>query len=224
MQAKPHWDEAEVEIELGDAVLHGDLRMPRDAVGLVAFAHGSGSSRASPRNHRVAELLNREHLATLLVDLLTAEEEDLDRETAELRFDIALLGERMVGTVDWLAAQEVTGDLPLGLFGSSTGAAAALVAAAARPDRVAALVSRGGRPDLAEPVLADVRCPVLLVVGGLDAEVLALNREAAEQITTTREIHVVEGATHLFEEPGALDEVAAQAARWFVSHLPGGSY
>lgn len=219
MKKEQHWDEAEVEITLGEAVLHGDLRMPHDAVGLVAFAHGSGSSRASPRNRRVAETLNREGLATLLLDLLTEEEEAVDRETAELRFDIGLLGERMVGAVDWLAQQEVTTDLALGLFGASTGAAAALNAAAARPDRIAALVSRGGRPDMAAQALPRVRCPVLLIVGALDTEVLELNRRAAGQLAAPHAVEVVDGATHLFEEPGALDQVAAHAADWFVRNL-----
>jgi dienelactone hydrolase len=214
-----NWDEAEVEIAIGEAVLHGDLRMPHDAVGLVAFAHGSGSSRASPRNRQVADTLNREGLATLLLDMLSEEEETVDRETAELRFDIELLGERMVGTVDWLARQEVTADLALGLFGAGTGAAAALNAAAARPDRVAALVSRGGRPDMAAQALPRVLCPVLLIVGALDTEVLELNRRAAAQLAAPHAVELVDGATHLFEEPGALDQVAAHAADWFVRNL-----
>lgn len=197
--------------------LAGDLVLPRNARGLVVFAHGSGSSRRSPRNRWVAEQLRRARLGTVLIDLLTGDEDRVDTWTAELRFDIGLLSGRVSAVLDHLAEQP-GGELPLGLFGASTGAAAALGAAAERPGSVRAVVSRGGRPDLA-PELSAVRAPTLLVVGGDDAEVLALNRRAEQQLTATCEVHVVPGATHLFEEPGALDRVADAAADWFARHL-----
>ncbi|MFF8288774.1 dienelactone hydrolase family protein [Streptomyces sp. NPDC016309] len=205
-----------VSLTLGEVTLDGDLVLPRDARGVVAFAHGSGSSRHSPRNRAVAGVLQEAGLGTLLMDLLTAAEERVDMVTAELRFDVPLLGRRVSGAVDWLRDRPDTGGLPVGLFGASTGAAAALVAAAARPERVRAVVSRGGRPDLAGAVLADVRAPVLLVVGGHDQEVLRLNEEAARRLTAPCALRVIPGATHLFEEPGTLEQAADAAREWFL--------
>ena len=199
----------------------GNLEVPDGATGLVAFAHGTGSGRFSPRNQQVAAALRSRGLGTLLMDLLTPEEEALDRATAHLRFDIGLLSERMIAAVDWLIREANPEGSPLqgGLFGASTGAAAALVAAAERPDDVRAVVSRGGRPDLAADVLPSVRAPTLLIVGGSDPIVLQLNREAMGQMTAEVRLHVVPGATHLFEEPGALEEVARLAGDWFALHL-----
>ncbi|QXJ20741.1 dienelactone hydrolase family protein [Actinomadura graeca] len=209
-------------IELADAVLMGDLVIPDEATGVVMFAHGSGSSRHSPRNRAVAGGLNAAGIGTLLLDLLTEQEGDLDSLTATLRFDIELLTMRLIGTIDRLAegleSAPRTAGLPLGLFGASTGAAAALAAAAARPG-VAAVVSRGGRPDLAGPSLGRVRAPVLLIVGGRDTEVLGLNERARRRLEGRAELHVISGATHLFEEAGALEEVTTQAAEWFNRHL-----
>jgi len=199
--------------------LEGDLFAPADASGVVAFAHGSGSSRHSARNRHVAAALRRAGLATLLFDLLDAREEAVDVRTAELRFDISLLGRRLVAAVDWLTADSQMGELPIGCFGASTGAAAALVAASQRPDRVAAVVSRGGRPDLAGAQLESVRAPTLLIVGGEDAVVVDANRQAQEQMRCEVQLEIVPGAGHLFEEPGALDRVAALAADWFSRHL-----
>ncbi|GAA2403649.1 dienelactone hydrolase family protein [Streptomyces glaucosporus] len=198
------------------AVLPGDLTVPEGARGAVAFAHGSGSSRHSPRNRAVAGVLRDAGLGTLLFDLLTEDEERTDAVTAAHRFDIPLLGRRLVAAVDWLAAHPSTAGLPIGLFGASTGAAAALVAAAQRPERVRAVVSRGGRPDLAGDALDRVDAPVLLIVGGEDREVLRLNEQAAARLAAPCAVHVVPGATHLFEEPGTLDQAAAAARDWFV--------
>jgi dienelactone hydrolase len=209
-------------IPFGDATLEGDLVLPGAASGIVVFAHGSGSSRHSPRNRRVAATLNQAGLGTLLLDLLTPAEEQRDLVTAESRFDIDLLARRLVGAIDWLRS-DVSASLPIGRFGASTGAAAALVAAAARPDDVHAVVSRGGRPDLAAPVLPRVRAPTLLIVGGSDPVVLELNKQALELLQSEKQLVVVPGATHLFEEPGALDEVARLAADWFTRH-PGGTH
>jgi pimeloyl-ACP methyl ester carboxylesterase len=199
--------------------LEGDLSVASGARGLVVFAHGSGSSRKSPRNRLVAAALRERGLGTLLFDLLTADEEIQDEVDARLRFNVPMLAERLAGVTDWLRGQEVVSGLPLGYFGASTGAAAALIAAAERPDEIAAVVSRGGRPDLAGEWLAHVRAPTLLIVGGADREVLLLNREALQWIRAPKELAIVPGATHLFEEPGALDEVAALAGRWFVRHF-----
>ncbi|WP_245730730.1 dienelactone hydrolase family protein [Micromonospora pallida] len=196
------------------------MLVPADPVGVVLFAHGSGSSRHSPRNVAVAHTLNDRALGTVLVDLLTPDEEQVDELTAELRFDIDMLAGRLVGIVDWLAADATLGRLPIGLFGASTGAAGALVAAAQRPDQVRAVVSRGGRPDLAGAALSRVRAPSLLLVGGRDEEVIALNESAMSSLDGVGELRVVPGATHLFEEPGTLERVADEAAGWFTTHLP----
>lgn len=203
-------------VQVGLSGLPGDLQVPARARGLVLFAHGSGSSRLSVRNRRVADLLLQQGLATLLFDLLS-EAEAADRRKV---FDIELLGERMLRAIDWASADDMLAALPLGLFGASTGAAAALQAAALRPQRVAAVVSRGGRPDLARPWLPRVAAPVLLIVGGADTEVLELNRQALRLLHGAKRLEIVPGATHLFEEAGALEQVAALAAAWFLTYLP----
>jgi dienelactone hydrolase len=208
-----------VSVPAGGVVLEGELVIPAGARGIVAFAHGSGSGRHSPRNRYVAQVLQSAGLATLLLDLLTPDEEAVDVRTAGLRFDIDLLADRVTRTIDWLSANADTRELRIGLFGASTGAAAALVAAARRPDLVRAVVSRGGRPDLAAEALAGVRAPTLLIVGGNDPEVLRLNRAAYARMTAERKLIVVPRATHLFEEPGTLEEVARLAADWFLVHL-----
>jgi putative phosphoribosyl transferase len=209
----------EVAVSVGDAVLEGDLVVAEHASGIVVFAHGSGSSRHSPRNRRVAAALNEAGLGTLLVDLLTPAEDEVDRLTGQHRFDIDLLGGRLIATIDWLC-RGPTASLRVGLFGASTGAAAALVAAAARPDEVFAVVSRGGRPDLAGAALRHVKAPTLLIVGGADFQVLELNRRAFDLLgAAEKRLEVVPGATHLFEEPGALERVATLAAAWFVRYL-----
>jgi len=208
-----------VEIEAGGAALQGDLALPLPPRGVVLFAHGSGSSRLSPRNRHVAGVLQDAGLATLLIDLLTAREEEVDARTGHLRFDIGLLAERLIGAVDWLAREAETRDLPLGCFGASTGAGAGLVAAAERPERVAAVVSRGGRPDLAGDALPRVRAPTLLIVGGDDRPVIAMNEDARSRMIAPTRLEILPGATHLFEEPGALETVASLAARWFDRHL-----
>ena len=208
-----------VRVRAGAVTLDGDLSLPDGARAIVLFAHGSGSSRLSPRNRHVADLLNEAGLATLLVDLLTPEEEVTDARTARLRFDIRLLAERLVEVTDWLRERAETRGLRLGYFGASTGAAAALVAAAMRPEAVGAIVSRGGRPDLAGRTLSLVRAPTLLIVGGEDGVVIELNREALAELRAEATLVVVPGATHLFEEPGALDEVARLAREWFERHL-----
>ena len=210
---------AEVIVQAGQVPLEGTLAFPEKAEGIVVFAHGSGSSRFSSRNRFVAEFLNQGGLATLLFDLLTAEEHRVDEWTRELRFDIDLLTKRLIGAVDWLEARDEVADLPVGLFGASTGAAAALRAAAERPDRVAAVVSRGGRPDLAMPTLPQVRAPTLLIVGGDDEPVIGMNQKAAARLACEHRVDIVPGATHLFEEPGKLEEVARLAREWFLHHL-----
>lgn len=199
--------------------LTGDLVIPSQSVGLVVFAHGSGSSRLSPRNRAVAQYLRSRGLATMLMDLLTPPEEERDVVTREHRFDIALLGERVIEALDWLDGHADAARLPLGCFGASTGAAAALLAAAARAERVGAVVSRGGRPDLAGEALRLVQAPTLLIVGGNDTQVIELNRSAAEKLRCDVQLHVVAGATHLFEEPGAMDEVQRLTADWFLDRL-----
>jgi pimeloyl-ACP methyl ester carboxylesterase len=211
-----------VSISAGPVNLQGNLIVPRQASGMVLFAHGSGSSRHSPRNRYVAKLLNEARLATLLIDLLTPEEEVVDSFTGNLRFDIGLLAERLVAVTDWLTDEPQTRHLRLGYFGASTGAAAALVAAAECPEVVGAVVSRGGRPDLAGPALARVRAPTLLIVGGNDFQVIELNRLALAQLRGEKQLVIVPGATHLFEEPGALDEVARLAREWFERYLLAG--
>lgn len=207
-----------VQVPADRVLLDGDLGIPRGAHGVVLFAHGSGSSRHSPRNRAVASALMRAGYATLLLDLLTAHEEALDARTAQLRFDIGLLARRLVAATDWIVQSPETRPLRVAYFGASTGAAAALVAAAARADVVTAVVSRGGRPDLAGDALAAVRAPTLLLVGSLDEEVLALNRRAMASMRAPARLEVIPGATHLFEEPGALDEVSTLAARWFDTY------
>ncbi len=199
--------------------LQGDLHIPAHAQGLAVFVHGSGSSRHSPRNRYVAEILEQGGLATLLMDLLTPDEEAIDDITAELRFDIPLLTGRVAGATDWLMDNPETRDLKIGYFGASTGAAAALIAAAERPSAVHAIVSRGGRPDLAGNWLEMVRAPTLLIVGGKDETVLELNWSALEKLNVVKQLDVVPGATHLFEEPGALPQVARLARDWFAEHL-----
>jgi putative phosphoribosyl transferase len=208
-----------IQIRVGRVALEGNLSLPERAGGVVLFAHGSGSSRHSPRNRHVARMLNRANLATLLVDLLTPEEEALDVRTAHLRFDIGLLAGRLIGATDWLTQHPDTRHLRVGYFGASTGAGAALVAAAERPDIVSAVVSRGGRPDLAGPALAHVRAPTLLIVGEYDLQVIQLNRVAFAQLHCEKQLVIVPGATHLFEEQGTLDEVARLAREWFERYL-----
>ncbi|HEU4422669.1 MAG TPA: dienelactone hydrolase family protein [Pilimelia sp.] len=211
-----------VQVPAAGVTLNGDVTLPPQARGVVLFAHGSGSSRLSPRNRMVADRLGGVGFATVLTDLLTAEEERVDRVTAELRFDIGLLARRLTGVVDWIAEQPALGSLPLGLFGASTGAAAALLVAAARPQRVQAVVSRGGRPDLAGDELTRVAAPTLLIVGERDPQVLDLNEAAATRLGGPSTLWIVPGATHLFAEPGALERVAGAAAEWFDRHLAGG--
>jgi pimeloyl-ACP methyl ester carboxylesterase len=208
-----------VRIRTGPEYVNADLVMPYVASGLVLFAHGSGSSRHSPRNRVVAEALQRAGFATLLADLLTREEEARDEFTGEFRFNIELLGRRVVDVTDWILSEPVTRALPVGYFGASTGAAAALVAAARRPEVVRAVVSRGGRPDLAGAALPNVKAPTLLIVGGRDVEVISLNRLALRQLPDTSSLQIVPGATHLFPEPGALEAVIRLASKWFRTHL-----
>jgi dienelactone hydrolase len=208
-------DERTVHVEAGHVTLEGTLAVPARARGVVLFAHGSGSSRFSARNRHVAHLLREDGFATLLVDLLTPREEEIDEHTREYRFDIDRLAQRLVGATHWLAAEQTTASLPVGLFGASTGAGAALVAAAELPDRIASVVSRGGRPDLAGLALPQVRAQTLLIVGGNDEPVIALNQQALRQLTCPARLEIIPGATHLFEEPGALDAVAHLARRWF---------
>ncbi len=212
-------EERLVQVPAGAVTLEGNLTLPQDSEAVVLFAHGSGSSRHSPRNRYAARMLNEAKPATLLIDLLTAHEEVIDERTAQLRFDIDLLAERLVDTTDWLTQYPDTKHLQIGYFGASTGAAAALVAAAERPDQVHAIVSRGGRPDLAEPALPRVRAPTLLIVGSNDVQVIELNRLALAQLRSEKQLVIIPGATHLFEEPGALDKVAWLAREWFQRHL-----
>ena len=212
-------DEGLVRIAAGDAQLEGNLLVPGRVNGVVLFAHGSGSSRFSSRNRYVAEVLREGGLGTLLIDLLTREEEAVDMRTAHLRFDIDLLADRLVSAVEWLGANPQTKNLRVGLFGASTGGGAALVAAARVPERIAAVVSRGGRPDLAGAALPAVQAPTLLIVGGDDVPVIGMNREAFEQMNAERRMEIVAGASHLFEEPGTLQAVARLARDWFARHL-----
>ena len=212
----------DVSIPAGKHILHGTLSVPEDARGIVIFAHGSGSGRHSPRNKYVASVLNSFRLATLLADLLTLEEEAADAETREFRFDVSLLARRVSDIAAWSARNVATKDLPTGYFGASTGAAAALTSAARHPQSVRAVVSRGGRPDLAADKLATVRAPTLLIVGERDQEVLELNRRALQTLNDQSRLDIVPRATHLFEEPGALEAVAQLSAEWFVRHMGNG--
>ncbi len=211
----------DVEMPVGPVTLRGTLGVPHGACGVVLFAHGSGSSRFSPRNRHVAEVLREAGVATLLMDLLTEPEEAEDLRTRRLRFDIELLSRRVVGAAEWLSRDDRTAALPVGYFGASTGAAAALVAASRRPGSVAAVVSRGGRPDLAGAALDAAEAPTLLIVGGLDTAVIDLNRQAMQRLGRRAELVIVSGATHLFEEPGTLDEAARLTANWFRRHFSG---
>lgn len=208
-----------VHITVADAKLEGGLFIPQEAKGVVLFAHGSGSSRFSPRNQFVAKALNENKLATLLIDLLTAEEDEIDEQTREFRFDIGLLAERLIGVTNWLRQDPRTRSLHIGYFGSSTGAAAALIAAAKKGPEVSAVVSRGGRADLAAKYLPQVQAPTLLIVGGHDSVVIELNEQAYALLNCEKKLIIVPGATHLFEEPGTLEEVSRLAAGWFVGHL-----
>ena len=208
-----------VEIPLDNLVLEGDLVIPDRSQGIVLFAHGSGSSRHSPRNQYVARMLSRAGLSTLLLDLLTPNEESTDSLTRHLRFDIPLLGHRLTAAIDWLAKNPKTANMRMGLFGASTGAAASLVAAAARPSRVNAIVSRSGRPDLVRATLPKVNAPTLLIVGGYDDQVIRLNRQALDNLKTIKILEIVPGASHLFEEAGSLNHVATLARDWFSRFL-----
>lgn len=211
--------EREVRVSAGPVTLEGSLGIPNSAGGVVLFAHGSGSGRHSPRNRYVARVLREANLATLLIDLLTEDEEEVDLRTTRLRFDIELLARRLVGATDWLVQNPDTEQLRIGYFGASTGAGAALVAAAERPDEVGAIVSRGGRPDLAGDALPLVKAPTLLIVGGNDEPVIGMNEEALARMRAEKRLQIVPGASHLFEEPGALEEVARLATVWFARHL-----
>jgi dienelactone hydrolase len=212
--------ETEVRIPSGEAWLHGDLSIPAGFVGIVLFAHGSGSGRHSARNRQVAHSMQRAGIATLLFDLLTAQEEQVDVHTREHRFDIPLLTRRMQDATSWVSARPELQHAPIGYFGASTGSAAALIAAARLGDRITAVVSRGGRPDLAGPAaLAAVKAPTMLIVGGADHGVIELNQEAYQRLQCEKRLAVVPGATHLFEERGALEQVSQLAASWFAAHM-----
>ncbi len=208
-----------VHIPIGRLTLEGELIIPTGAKGIVLFAHGSGSSRYSPRNQFVAKFLREHQLATLLIDLLTSEEEKVDMETRELRFDIDLLADRLIGIAQWLLHDARTKKLQIGLFGSSTGAAAALIAAAKMGEGISAVVSRGGRPDLAEDYLNEVKAATLFIVGGDDTVVIEMNEQAFQALNSEKEMSIIPGATHLFEEPGALEEVSRLARDWFEKHF-----
>jgi putative phosphoribosyl transferase len=214
-------DEKDVRVKVNSLHLEGLLCLPRNCVGVVLFAHGSGSSRFSPRNRYVAQVLQQRKIGTLLLDLLTSEEERMDSATAWLRFDIGMLAERMVGATEWLEKHLGAQKLPFGYFGASTGAAAALVAASEIPEKVAAVVSRGGRPDLAADALEKVKAATLLLVGGLDRVVIGMNEEAMARLACKKKLQIVPGASHLFEEPGTLEVVAESAAAWFIRYLSG---
>ncbi len=211
----------DVDVTIANVILHGILAIPVQAHAIVIFAHGAGSSRLSPRNQYVANILQEAGLATLLMDLMTEREEQSDAITRALAFDIPFLAERVEAAIDWVLTNKATQNLRVGCFGASTGAAAALVAAAHKPDVIGAVVSRGGRPDLAMDILPQVRAPTLLIVGGWDAPVIEMNRQAMTRLQVESKLVIIPGATHLFEEPGKLDEVAQQAVAWFTQHLPG---
>lgn len=212
----------QVRVQVGPNItLEGNLNIPENARGVILFAHGSGSSRFSPRNQYVAQVLQNAGFATLLIDLLTPREEIEDQHTAHLRFNIPLLSERVVGATNWLAMNASTANLKIGYFGASTGAAAALVAASQLPLQVGAVVSRGGRPDLAGSCLTSILTPTLLIVGGNDPQVIELNRMALSLLRGPKQLEIIPGATHLFEEPGALEKVAQLASQWFTRYLAG---
>jgi putative phosphoribosyl transferase len=211
--------ENEVKIPFGGVVLNGNLNVPSGGKGIVLFAHGSGSGRFSPRNQYVAKEFNKAKIGTLLFDLLTSDEEEEDILTAEYRFNIGLLAQRLVGATEWLKKDTLTNNCRFGYFGASTGAAAALIAAAKLPKDIAAVVSRGGRPDLAADYLPQVVAPTLLLVGGWDTEIIELNKQAMEQMRAEKKLVIVPGATHLFEEPGTLEEVAKFSKEWFLRYL-----
>jgi dienelactone hydrolase len=219
MQNSTTSSETLVSINAGPVTLEGNLTIPGGAEGVVLFAHGSGSSRHSPRNRYVAGVLNQARLATLLIDLLTSDEEEVDLRTAELRFNIPLLARRLTAATDWLLENESTSFLKIGYFGASTGAAAALVASTERPKAVNAIVSRGGRPDMAGEALPLVHAPTLLIVGGNDTQVIALNEMALDQLQSEKQMRIIPGATHLFAEPGTLEAVSRLATEWFTRHL-----
>jgi len=220
MNTKPEWNTQTYQVPLGSGItLEGNVNIPEQAYAIVLFVHGSGSGRYSPRNQFVARVLHEAGFATLLIDLLTIEEEEEDRYTGHLRFDITLLSKRVVDITDWLARHPATRHLKIGYFGASTGAAAALVAAAEHPHDIGAIVSRGGRPDLAGSFLNRAIAPTLLIVGSQDTQVITLNRAAASRLTGEKQLEIVEGATHLFEEPGTLEQVAQLASRWFARYL-----
>ena len=212
--------ETPIEVAAHDILVQGDIAVPQGATAVILFAHGSGSSRNSPRNRQVARRLQDDNMATLMLDLLTSDEEAGELSAGgRTRFDIDLLAGRLLAATDWVAAQNDLASMPVGYFGASTGAAAALCAAAQRGDQIGAIVSRGGRPDLAIDVLPAVRAPTLLIVGSRDTDVLEMNRRAGELMTVERQLEIVEGATHLFEEPGALEQVSDLASKWFTGHL-----
>jgi dienelactone hydrolase len=219
-EARARVESREISISAGAVSLKGDLVIPAPARGVVLFAHGSGSSRHSPRNQFVAQRLQEAGLATLLMDLLTLREEEEDARTARLLFDMGLLGRRLIAALDWLAEDPRTRALPVGCFGASSGAGGALVAAAERPESIKAVVSRGGRPDLAGDALPGVQAPTLLIVGSRDTAVIEMNRQAFERLLCVKEIVIVPGASHLFEEPGTLEIVAELAAAWFIRYVP----
>ena len=210
---------SEMTIRVKDVSLSGELNVPQKALGLVLFAHGSGSSRNSPRNQSVARVLREAGVGTLLFDLLTVEEEQAEAYTRHLRFDIPFLAERLVAATRWVLDEATTSNLNLGYFGASTGAAAALVAAANLDEAIRAVVSRGGRPDLAGDALEGVNAPTLLIVGAQDTQVLAMNEEAHDRLRCQKALRIIPGATHLFEEPGTLEQVAQMASEWFAEHL-----
>ena len=208
-----------ISIHVDGITLVGDLCVPSNAYGIVVFAHGSGSSRLSPRNRYVAEVLHEHYIATLLIDLLTFQEEEIDQHTRELRFNIPMLSERLAAIGKWVTVQPALSNLKLGYFGASTGGAAALIAATRQPDRVAAVVSRGGRPDLAKGILSQVKAPTLLIVGEYDPQVITLNQQALQHLNEKSRLDIIPRATHLFEEPGALENVAQLAALWFEEYF-----